>query len=44
MEKTKVLFIDDDTMLGNIVVAALTEMGYETHYQTSLAAIRSILR
>ncbi len=43
MEKTKVLFIDDDTVLGNIVTVALNEEGFETYYQTSLVAARSVV-
>lgn len=38
MGKTKILFIDDDTVLGNVVTMALEEAGYETYYQTSLVA------
>lgn len=44
MEKTKVLFIDDDTTLGNIVVTALMEEGYEVEYLMSLKAARSIIK
>lgn len=44
MQKTKVLFIDDDITLGKIVTLALNESGYETYYQTSLTAIHSVIR
>lgn len=44
MGKTKVLFIDDDIVLGNIVTVALDSLGYETYYQTSLVAIRSVIK
>ena len=37
MSKEKVLFIDDDVMLGNIVTMALTEEGYVVHQQNSPA-------
>lgn len=42
MNKTKVLLIDDDVMLGNIVTLALTEEGYEVHLQNSLTAIKAV--
>lgn len=42
MEKKRILFIDDVT-LGTIVTLALNEAGYETHYQTSLTAITSVI-
>lgn len=37
MDKIRVLFVDDDMALGNIVTLALESAGYEVHYQTSLA-------
>lgn len=40
MDKIKVLFVDDDMVLGNIVTLALEDSGYEVHYQTSLAGIK----
>ena len=43
MEKKRILFIDDDVTLGTIVTLALNEAGYETHYQTSLTAITSVI-
>ena len=44
MGKTKILFIDDDTVLGNVVTMALEEAGYETYYQTSLVAFGPVVR
>nr|WP_129730701.1 response regulator transcription factor [Parabacteroides goldsteinii] len=44
MDKIKVLFVDDDVTLGNIVMMALNASGYEAHYQTSLTAIRSVIQ
>lgn len=44
MGKTKVLFIDDDIALGKIVTVALDSLGYETYYQTSLVAVRSVIQ
>ncbi|MDR2920127.1 MAG: response regulator transcription factor [Tannerella sp.] len=43
MNAIKVLFIDDDVALGQIVTLALNENGYEAHYQTSLIAVKSIV-
>lgn len=44
MDKIKVLFVDDDVALGNIVTLALDDLGYEAHYQTSLAGIKSVMK
>lgn len=46
MEKdtTKVLLIDDDTLLGNILTMALTSEGYEVHYQSSLTGLKAIAK
>lgn len=44
MDKVKVLFVDDDVALGNIVTMALEDSGYEVHYQTSLIAIKSVIQ
>ena len=38
-EKIKVLFIDDDLLLGQVVSTALQAEGYEVHYQNSLAGL-----
>lgn len=43
-ETTKVLLIDDDTLLGNILTTALTSEGYEVHYQSSLTGLRAVVR
>jgi DNA-binding response OmpR family regulator len=43
MRKTSVLFVDDDVTLGKTVALALEESGYDVHYQTSLAAIQSVV-
>ncbi len=43
MSKTKVLFVDDDLALGSIVSLAMEDVGYEVHYQTSLAGIRTVM-
>lgn len=43
MDKNKVLIVDDDIVLGNIMTAALRSSGYEVHYQTSLTALKSIV-
>lgn len=43
MEKIKVLFVDDDTVLGNIATLALNQAGYEVHFQTSLCGIVEVL-
>ena len=43
MSKAKVLFIDDDVMLGNIVTMALTEEGYVVHQQNSLTGIKAVV-
>lgn len=43
MSKGKVLFIDDDIALGNIVTAALTDEGYEVHQQNSLLGVKGII-
>lgn len=44
MDKIKVLFVDDDVALGNIVTLALEDAGYEVHYQTSLVGIISVVQ
>lgn len=42
-EKIKVLFIDDDLFLGQIVTTTLQEKGYEVIYQNTLAGAKSTL-
>lgn len=44
MDKISVLFVDDDVALGNIVTLALEDSGYEVHYQTSLAGIKTVMK
>lgn len=44
MEQQKVLLVDDDVLLGNIMTIALQEAGYEVAYQASLAAVQSVVR
>lgn len=44
MDKIKVLFVDDDMSLGNIVTLALEDAGCEVHYQTSLAGIKTVVK
>ena len=39
----KILFVDDDTMLGSIVTLALNRLGYDTHFQSSLTAIEAVI-
>lgn len=40
--KMKILFIDDDLLLGQIITTALAEEGYEVCYQNSLAAMIAV--
>lgn len=44
LDKIKVLFVDDDVALGNIVTLALEDVGCEVHYQTSLAGIKTVVK
>lgn len=44
MKQTKVLLVDDDTDLGNLISMILTADGYRVHYQNSLAGIEGIIR
>lgn len=44
MEQTKVLLVDDDTDLGNLISMVLTADGYTVHYQNSLAGIEGIIQ
>ena len=37
--QNKVLIVDDDTLLGNILTQALKEEGYEVHYQSSTISL-----
>lgn len=40
MSKLKVLIVDDDVMFGQIISMYLNDLGYETHFQSTLSAIR----
>lgn len=46
MEKQpiRVLLIDDDTLLGNILTTTLTSEGLEVHYQSSLTGLKAIVK
>jgi DNA-binding response OmpR family regulator len=44
MEQTKVLLVDDDTDLGNLISMVLKADGYIVHYQNSLAGIEGIIQ
>lgn len=39
----KVILVDDDTDLGNLISMALTADGYKVHFQNSLAGIKNII-
>ena len=43
MKPTKVLLVDDDTHLGNLISMELTADGYKVHYQNSLTGIKGII-
>lgn len=43
-KRTKVLFVDDDTMLGSMVLEGLTFLGHQVHYQSSMTALASVIR
>lgn len=42
--QNKVLIVDDDTLLGNILTQALKEEGYEVHYQSSTVGLISAVK
>ena len=42
--RIKVLLIDDDTLLGNILTTALTMEGMEVHYQSSLTGLKAVVQ
>lgn len=42
-EPLKVLFVDDDTLLGSVVTLGMHTLGYDIHYQSSLTAIQNII-
>ena len=43
MEKTKVLFVDDDVTFGASIMLILEELGYEAYYQSSLTIIGEVV-
>lgn len=42
-KQIKVLFVDDDRILGNLITDALTSIGYEVCYLSSLTAIEPMI-
>ncbi len=44
MEKIKVLFVDDDVALGQVVLLALRNLGYVAEYCTTLLGIQSMVK
>ena len=44
MEKTRVLFVDDDILLGQVVTMALRNYGYAAEYCTSLVGIQAVVK
>jgi DNA-binding response OmpR family regulator len=44
MNKTHILFVDDDVALGNVITLALEYAGYEVHYQTKLTGIQEVVK
>ncbi len=44
MEQIKVILVDDDTDLGNLISLSLSSDGYKVHYQNSLAGIEAIIQ
>lgn len=43
MNKTKVLFIDDDLLIGSVITISLQSKGYNVHYQSSIAGLKNII-
>ncbi|MPM62355.1 Transcriptional regulatory protein OmpR [bioreactor metagenome] len=43
-EPLKVLFVDDDIDFGKINCIGLTALGYDVHFQTSLAGIEEVIK
>lgn len=43
MDKIKVLFIDDDLLIGQIVTIGLQNAGYDTHFQSSIAGLNIVI-
>jgi two-component system KDP operon response regulator KdpE len=43
MDKTKVLFVDDDLAIGSLVVMSLQEAGYDTHFQSTTMGLNVVI-
>lgn len=43
MKSIKILFVDDDIHLGNIINSGLSLLGYKVHFQNSLFAIEEVI-
>lgn len=43
MSKVKVLFVDDDLLIGSVVTLSLKESGYDVHYQSSIVGLQSVI-
>ncbi len=43
MSKIKVLFVDDDILLGQTIVLGLEQQGFEVVYQTTLASLAGVI-
>lgn len=43
MERTKVLFVDDDTMVGDMVTIGLRHLGFETLYISACVSICTVI-
>lgn len=43
MEKNKIILVDDDLLLGSIMVKALQENGYEVYYQNTLIGVEQLI-
>lgn len=43
MNKIRLLIVDDDIVLGKIMMSALSSFGYQVHYQTSLTGLKSVV-
>ena len=42
-KKLKVILVDDDRTVGNLITDGLMYLGYDVHYQTSLVAIKALI-
>lgn len=43
MEKIKIILVDDDLLLGSVMVQALQDNGYDVHYQNTLAGVEQAI-